>query len=323
MSLTGHLRDPSSPIRAWFVLRLPETAPLAREANHELRGRPRTSADAARDTDLASTPALPSTAVSPQLIGTALDLLVRATLAPRRLAVVPTIGALRVAENGIRGAPAVASEASARLARLQPSGLAPNAAAWRQVASLCILLARFEQSGRSRQASETMVHRLAAIEPSVESYIAALVNARDVRDVAVAAPAITADHADLLDADPVLGPTFALSTALGGADADLVADGLLLDLKASVTPRIVGRPALWQLAGYALADTPDKHHIRRVGISALRWRRRWIVSLDYLLASLAGRSVDTADLRDEFSAVVKASGRSSDAVRVPRDRHRR
>lgn len=319
MSLTGHLRDPSSTIRAWFVLRLPETAPLAREANHELRRRPGTSTEAARETDLASTPSLPSTAVSPQLIGTALDLLVRATLAPRRPAVLPTIGALRVAESGIWDAPAVASETGARLARLQPATLAPDAAAWRQVASLCILLARFEQSGRSRQASETMVHRLAAAEPSVESYIAALVDARDVHDVAIAAPAITADHADLLDAHPVLGPTFALSTALGGADADLVADGLLLDLKASVTPRIVGRPALWQLAGYALADTPDEHHIRRVGISALRWRQRWIVSLDYLLASLAGRSVNVPDLRDEFSAVVKAAGRSSDAVR-PRDR---
>ena len=115
-----------------------------------------------------------------------------------------------------------------------------------------------------------MVYRLATAEPTFERYTAAIVDARDLHDVALAAAPIAADHADLLDADPVLGPTFALSTALGGADADLVADWLLLDLKASVTRRIVGRPALWQLAGYALADTPDEHHIRRVGIRALR-----------------------------------------------------
>ena len=207
-----------------------------------------------------------------------------------------------------------------RLTRLEPSGLAADAALWHEVASLCVLLARFEQSGRSRQAAETMVHCLVATEPTVESYTAALVDARDRHDIASAAPAITADHADLLAADPVLGPTFALSTALGGADADLVADGLLLDLKASVTPRIVGRPTLWQLAGYALADTPDKHHIQRVGISALRWRRRWIVSLDYLLASLAGRSVNVAGLRDEFSSVVRAAAPDARAIQGSRRR---
>lgn len=230
------------------------------------------------------------------------------------------IGALRLAENGITDAPKVAAQAGARLSRLEPSGLAADAALWHEVASLCVLLARFEQSGRSRQAVETMVYRLAATEPTVESYTAALVDARDRHDIASAAPAITADHADLLDADPVLGPTFALSSALGGADADLVADGLLLDLKASVTPRIVGRPALWQLAGYALADTPDEHCIRRVGISALRWRRRWIVSLDYLLASLAGLPVNVTELRNEFSTVVEAATPDARAIRGSRRR---
>ena len=319
MSLTGHLRDPSSPVRAWFAQQLPQTAALAREANRELCRRPGTSADAV--SGVAVTPALALVAASPQLTGTALDLVVRATLAPVPPSCVPMIGAFAVAAHGLGDAPRVASEAVARLNDLQPAGLAFDAPAWGQVAALCVLLARFEQSGRSRRAAASMAERLALAEPIVESYTAALVDPRDVYDVATAAPAVAADHADLLDADPAPGATFSLSAALGGADADLIAGGLLLDLKASATSRIVARPGLWQLAGYALADTSDEHRIREAGISALRWRRRWVVSLDYLLASLAGRSVEVRDLRDEFADVVKASGRSPEGAVVGPGRH--
>jgi hypothetical protein len=132
-------------------------------------GSPRMPADGAQRAVLACAPALPSTA-GPQLVGTPLDLLVRATLAPRHWSAVPTLGALRVAEGGISGAPAVASAAGDRLARLQPADLAADGAAWREVASLCILLARFEQAGRSRHASETIVQRLTSAQPSVQSY---------------------------------------------------------------------------------------------------------------------------------------------------------
>jgi hypothetical protein len=60
---------------------------------------------------------------------------------------------------------------------------------------------------------------------------------------------------------------------------------------------------LWQLAGYALADTDDTYEVRDVGISAMRWRRRWIIGLDELVLRLAGRPVDIAHLRGELAAV--------------------
>jgi hypothetical protein len=116
-------------------------------------------------------------------------------------------------------------------------------------------------------------------------------------------PAIVADHADLRDSEPlIIGPTFALSRELGGADADLIAGDLLLDFKATSTTGIVGRAELWQLAGYALADAPDEYGVRRVGISALRWRRRrrWIIALDDLLAHLSGKAVLRAELCAEM-----------------------
>jgi hypothetical protein len=108
-----------------------------------------------------------------------------------------------------------------------------------------------------------------SVAPMVDAYAAAVVDQRDVADTGAAAPAVAADHADLRLAQPLaLGPTFALSAALGGANADLIAGGLLLDLKAAATTRIVRGEGLCQLAGDALADTHDRFTLREVGISA-------------------------------------------------------
>lgn len=82
------------------------------------------------------------------------------------------------------------------------------------------------------------------------------------------------DHADIATCEAVhIGPTFAQSKALGGADADIVCDGVLLDLKSTAQARITGRPELWQLLGYAFADTEDRYSIELAGVIALRWRR--------------------------------------------------
>jgi hypothetical protein len=84
MSLTRHLGDRASPVRAWFGQRLPHTAAVARDANHELRG-PAGRRDGALITLARPTRApLAATARSSALAATALDLLARATLVPAR-----------------------------------------------------------------------------------------------------------------------------------------------------------------------------------------------------------------------------------------------
>jgi len=178
---------------------------------------------------------------------------------------------------------------------------------WRELAALCLLLARLEQAGRSTTALLAVAERLKGVEATVEAFRDVLVDDRDLDDVARVAGAVADDHQDLRAARClVFGPTFAQSGALGGADGDLVADGLLLDFKATSTTRIVTREVLWQLVGYALADTTDEHAITAVGVSALRWRRRWTIALGELLNRLAGQPVDLADLRDEFATLVQS-----------------
>lgn len=62
------------------------------------------------------------------------------------------------------------------------------------------------------------------------------------------------------------GPVFAGSADIGGADADFVLDGLLLDCKAATEPRRLGADEIYQLAGYLLLDYDDEFGIRSVGL---------------------------------------------------------
>ncbi len=60
----------------------------------------------------------------------------------------------------------------------------------------------------------------------------------------------------------VANPPFSLSWKLGGADADLILDGCLLDIKVTKAPAM-RREVAYQLIGYLLADTNDATHQAR------------------------------------------------------------
>jgi hypothetical protein len=66
------------------------------------------------------------------------------------------------------------------------------------------------------------------------------------------------------------GPEFAGSRDIGGADADFILDGLLLDCKATIMPRRLGADEISQLAGYLLLDYPSEYGIRKVGLYLAR-----------------------------------------------------
>ena len=77
--------------------------------------------------------------------------------------------------------------------------------------------------------------------------------------------------------DPVhLNPTFAGSADIGGADADLILNGCLLEIKTTVTPKIT-KAMLYQLIGYALLDYEDEYQINEIGIYLARQAKtlRW------------------------------------------------
>ncbi|MEV4094337.1 UvrD-helicase domain-containing protein [Streptosporangium saharense] len=114
----------------------------------------------------------------------------------------------------------------------------------------------------------------------------------------------------------VCGPIFTGSGDIGGADADYILDGLLLDCKATRTPRRLGREEIYQLAGYLLLDYDDEYGIDHVGLylsrqgALITWETR-----DFL--HRLGARMPLARLRAAFRAHLRAAAASRPA-RGPR-----
>jgi len=101
------------------------------------------------------------------------------------------------------------------------------------------------------------------------------------------------------------GPTLAGSALMAG-DCDLIAGGLLLELKVSAKPVSLPAIELWQLLGYALMDYVDEFHVTEVARFAGRYGYLATWDLGQLLADLAGHPVNLADLRAEFRELLEA-----------------
>ena len=93
------------------------------------------------------------------------------------------------------------------------------------------------------------------------------------------------------------------------ADCDLVAGGMLVELKTTVKKPSLGVADLWQLLGYVLMDYVDEFGITDVALFSARYGylRQW--NLDALLTQLAGRPVTAAEMRAEFRALLESCSR--------------
>ena len=99
-----------------------------------------------------------------------------------------------------------------------------------------------------------------------------------------------------------LGPVFAGSQIMPG-DADLVAGGLLTELKTTTKKPSLGVTDLWQMLGYVFMDYVDGFAVTDVALFSARYGYLAQWNLDVLLPQLAGRPVTTAALRAEFQAL--------------------
>ena len=83
--------------------------------------------------------------------------------------------------------------------------------------------------------------RCASFAGDLNELAIALVDGPTLLDVCTLSRCAVEDHLSIRDAaDLHIGPTFAQSGPLGGADADLIYDGTLLDLKSTSTARVLG-----------------------------------------------------------------------------------
>lgn len=101
-----------------------------------------------------------------------------------------------------------------------------------------------------------------------------------------------------------LGPTFS-GSGLINADADLIAGGLLLDLKTSAKLTLAVTD-LFQIIGYALLDFEDAYRITELGIFAARYGYLAAWDVSELLDELAGKKLGLDAVRSEFRALLEA-----------------
>jgi hypothetical protein len=116
----------------------------------------------------------------------------------------------------------------------------------------------------------------------------------------------------------VLNPTFDGSRDVEGADADLIVDGTMVELKATTVPNVDGSKAkewLYQLIGYALLDYADKRGIREIGFYFSR-QGVWLQwPLSYVLEISSGAPLSVGELRREFQHEVLAKIKAGKASR--------
>jgi hypothetical protein len=105
-----------------------------------------------------------------------------------------------------------------------------------------------------------------------------------------------------------IGPVFAGSQIMNG-DADLIAAGLLVELKTTTKKPSLGVTDLWQVLGYVLMDYVDEFGITDVALFSARYGYLAQWDLGELLTKLAGRPVTAAALRAEFRALLEACRR--------------
>ncbi len=310
MSLTFHLKSKGNPVRAWFEEHLPETQNVAREANRTLRG------------EATECPVQRVDGADAGLVGTAVDYLLRACLRASSVEeTVASVGAQKLAEKRGIGPKAIEIERQAveGIKALRPDQRDLAKDEWTAVCIRCLVLARFEQYYRAGFRVPTRGDLSRA--RTFDDFVQVSLSVKTIRDLERLGRVVLEDHGGLRDARPlVLNPSFPLSSALGGADADLIAECRLIDWKASAATQVVSRHELWQLIGYALADSTDRYEIREVGIAALRWRSEVNWPLDALLEELAPRPpaalkvlgggslrsepIDLNALRGDFARVV-------------------
>lgn len=186
------------------------------------------------------------------------------------------------------------SRAMEILAQTSPGALMPEDTEW-QVCCACLFLARCVQLYE------------ASSEPEKSPLYQALVEQRRIigvleeigrppwltevlmgKDLLQLSRAFHARWAPCFGRPVVLSPEFAGSPLVGGAKADWIVDGTLIELKSSVKKRPAEPWHLWQLLGYALLDFEDAYRIRAVGFDFARHDVACAWPLEELAARLSG-----------------------------------
>lgn len=262
LSLTGQLRYDASPLSQFMAQHLPDTHHLARDYHAHLTGLPH--------------PVQPIDVQYPawSALGHAIDYRIRLSFGGTFGPAVSFGVLLLDGTNHWPGVPRYPVRRALLAAGRQLLGAVDTYLADSDsqnedaLVRLCFVAAFFEEIYRTGQirrfsmlAEATAYTELADLTAAVPAYVI-----DDIGKQIQLTERPLAPFRALPQPAKVCGPVFAGSSDIGGADADYILDGLLLDCKATKDPRRLGREEIYQLAGYLLLDYDDQFNIDRVGL---------------------------------------------------------
>ncbi|WP_315903476.1 UvrD-helicase domain-containing protein [Streptomyces violarus] len=305
LSLTGQLKYDTSPISQLMAHRLPHSENLVRDYLGRIARLPQ--------------PVQPIDVQHPNwsALGHAIDYRLRLSLGGRLgAAVVLGVWALDGAES-LRGAPGPESRKALHaagqqlLATVDAYLAAPGSMDDDALTRLCFVAGFFEDIARTGQirrfsmlAGATPATNLDDLTGAVPTYVL-----DDISQQMQLATRPFASFRSLPSKARVCGPVFTGSGDIGGADADYILDGLLLDCKATKDPRRLGRDEIYQIAGYLLLDYDDQYGIDHVGLYLSRQGGLITWEVGEFLRRLGG-DAPLRQLRDQFRQDLRSAGRN-------------
>ncbi|MFI7434856.1 UvrD-helicase domain-containing protein [Micromonospora haikouensis] len=262
LSLTRQLKYPDSPMSQFVAQHLPNSRAVVQDYLRRIGGLPR--------------PVQPLDVRYPDwsALGHAIDFRFRLCLgSPLGASVGSGVDAVG-SDRPLRGAPAPAvrealHRAGNELVALVDAYLRGDDGLDGEILErLCFVAAYYEDIYRTGEIRRYSMLTDATATTTLDDLLAAVPDyaIEDVnRQLAIAEESF-GPFLELPIAARVCGPTFAGSRDIGGADADYILDGLLLDCKAAIRPHQLGRDEIHQLVSYLLLDYDDRYRIDRVGL---------------------------------------------------------
>ena len=166
----------------------------------------------------------------------------------------------------------------------------------RELARDCVVLAAFEHVGRSgRIGGPDSPFRRNGM-PRTAAELRAIATEEEVSQVDVLAGPWQGLLRTRADATCVHNPAFAGSPLVGGADADLVLGGTLIEIKCTKHRRLSAH-TLRQLAVYVALDFSDAHAIRAVGVYLARYGTLMKWPIERYLKDLHGAPISLGAFR--------------------------
>ncbi len=186
----------------------------------------------------------------------------------------------------------------ALLERVEPEARVPAPADEELLCRFCYVLGVFDQVFRIGPRPELPIIQLPSTATADD--LLALASAECIGDLCALVAAAQSTFQSLPRSSVVIGPAFAGSRDVGGADADLILDGCLVEVKTTTGSATAG-DTLHQVVAYALLDYENKYGIEEVAIYSARQGALARKPLSQALHALAGRPVDVAKVRADLA----------------------